>query len=121
MVAVSDSANQAIFVREFMIQQGYAMKPVTMYQDNLSCMALISKGRPSSERTRHMSIRNFWIKDKVEEGEVMIKHLGTKDMFANLLTKPLQGSQFVKERDMLTNWKINEEKEDGHNTKNNVE
>ena len=97
------------------------MKPVIMYQDNLSCMALISKGRPSSERTRHMSIRNFWIKDKVTDGDVVIEHLGTKEMFANLLTKPLQGAQFVKERDMLTNWKIAEEKDDGHSTKDNVE
>jgi hypothetical protein len=121
LVAASDSANQALFIREFLMEQGYKMKPVTIYQDNLSCMALISKGRPSSERTRHMSIRNFWIKDKVVDGDVVIEHLGTKDMFANLLTKPLQGAQFVRERDMLTNWKITEEKEDNHDTKDNVE
>jgi hypothetical protein len=121
LVAASDSANQALFIREFLMEQGYKMKPVTIYQDNLSCMALISKGRPSSERTRHMSIRNFWIKDKVVDGDVIIEHLGTKDMFANLLTKPLQGAQFVRERDMLTNWKSSEEKEDESNTKDNVE
>jgi hypothetical protein len=108
LVATSDSANQALFVREFMIEQGYDMKPVIIYQDNMSCMALIKKGRPSSERTRHMSIRHFWLKDKVVDGEVKIEHLGTSDMYANVLTKPLTGAQFRKERDMITNWTVQE-------------
>ena len=29
---------------------------------------------------------------------------GTKEMYANILTKPLQGSQFVYERESLTGW-----------------
>jgi hypothetical protein len=37
--------------------------------------------------------------------EVTVKHLGTEDMFANILTKPVQGAQFVRERLGLTNWK----------------
>jgi hypothetical protein len=121
LVATSDSANQALFIREFMIQQGYDMKPVTIYQDNMSCMALIQKGKPSSERTRHMSIRHFWLKDKIVDREVKIEHLGTSEMFANVLTKPLSGTQFVKERDMLTNWKVPDEDEINaeENTKDN--
>jgi hypothetical protein len=74
-------------------------------------MALIDKGKPSSERTRHMSIRYFWITDKVKEGEIKIEHLGTDDMVANILTKPIMGSQFMKERRMLTNWEYEEEPE----------
>jgi hypothetical protein len=30
--------------------------------------------------------------------------LGTEDMFANILTKPVQGAQFERERLGLTNW-----------------
>ena len=39
--------------------------------------------------------------------EVIVRHLSTKDMFANVLTKPLQGAQFCadSERDELTNWR----------------
>jgi hypothetical protein len=109
LVAASDSANQALFVRSFLIEQGHDVGPVIMYQDNMSCMALIDKGKPSSERTRHMGIRYFWITDKVREGEIKVEHLGTADMVANVLTKPLMGSQFVEERRMLTNWDYPEE------------
>ena len=74
------------------------------YQDNMSCMALMKKGGPTSERSRHINIRHFWLREKVGESEVIIEHLGTEDMFANVLTKPVQGFQFVKERRGLTNW-----------------
>jgi hypothetical protein len=36
--------------------------------------------------------------------EVVVVHKGTADMYANVLTKPLQGSQFVDERECLTGW-----------------
>lgn len=44
------------------------------------------------------------MKERVDFGEAVIRHLGTKEMFANLLTKPLQGGQFVYERKALTGW-----------------
>jgi hypothetical protein len=79
--------------------QGYQCGPVITYQDNMSCMALVERGRSAAERTRHIDIRYFWVKERVDQGEAIIKHLGTKDMYANLLTKPLQGAQFITERE----------------------
>ena len=40
----------------------------------------------------------------MDKGEAIVKHLGTKLMYANLLTKPLQGSQFITEREGITGW-----------------
>ena len=81
------------------------MGPVIIHQDNMSCMALIKKGGPCSERSCHINIRYFWLCSKVESGEAMVVHLRTEMMFANVLTKPVQGNAFVNERGMLTNWK----------------
>jgi hypothetical protein len=36
-----------------------------------------------------------------------IVHKGTKEMYANILTKPLQGSQYIYERECLTGWTAN--------------
>jgi hypothetical protein len=38
-------------------------------------------------------------------------HKGTSELYANVLTKPLQGNQFVYERGCLTRWPATEEKE----------
>ncbi len=104
LVGLSDTASQAIHLRNFVIAQGYALGPAIIYQDNMSCMALMKRGGPGSERSRHINIRHFWLSEKVADKEVIIEHLGTKKMFANVLTKPVQGAQFVCERDGLTNW-----------------
>jgi hypothetical protein len=75
---------------------------MTVYQDNMSTMALIERGRSAAERTRHIDILYFWLKERLNTGESIIKHLGTEEMYANLLTKPVQGSQFATEREALT-------------------
>jgi hypothetical protein len=41
----------------------------------------------------------------VDGKEVIIEYLGTSEMVANILTKPVRGAQFLKERSMLTNWR----------------
>ena len=104
LVALSDSSNQALHLRNFIIGQGHACGPVTVYQDNMSCMSLIKRDRPAAERTRHIAIKYFWLKEPVDMGEARVKHLGTKFMYANLLTKPLQGAQFKSEREGITGW-----------------
>ena len=104
LVGLSDTATQAIHLRNFLIAQGYKTGPAIIYQDNLSCMSLVKRGGPTSERSRHIGIRYFWVKERVDTGEITIEHLSTEKMFANVLTKPLQGAQFISERSGLTNW-----------------
>ena len=104
LVALSDSVGQLIHAREFVKWQGYEqMHPTEVYQDNMSTIALIKAGRPGNERSRHINIRYFWVKERVDEGVLRITHMPTKMMVANILTKPLQGAQFRSEARMLTN------------------
>ena len=105
LVGLSDTASQAIHLRNFLYDQGYtSVGPAIIYQDNKSCMSLMKRGSPASERSRHIHIRHFWLAERATNGEIVIVHLRTEDMFANVLTKPIQGAQFVKERRGLTNW-----------------
>ena len=104
LVGASDELGKGFHMRRFILNQGHDIGPVTLYQDNLSTMALIDKGKSTSGRTRHVDIRYFWIKERIESGEVIVKHMGTTKMIADAMTKPLQGSEFIRERQALTNW-----------------
>ena len=45
------------------------------------------------------------MKERVDNGEAVILHMRSEAMGpANALTKPLVGSQFIEERQQLTNW-----------------
>jgi hypothetical protein len=48
------------------------------------------------EIMRHVAIRYFWMKDRVDAGEVSLEYKGTKEMVADVNTNPLQGALFNK-------------------------
>ena len=94
LVAVSDMLYMVIWTREFLQAQGYEMGPAVIYQDNMSTIAMAKRGVSNPPRTRHVAIRHFFVKDRVDSGEVMIEHMGMEHMLADGLTKPLQGEHF---------------------------
>jgi hypothetical protein len=103
LIGHSDYATHAIAARDFMIGQGYAMKPLEIRQDNMSTIALVNKGYPASGHSRHINIRYFFLKDLKDRGEIVLTYTPTQDMVADILTKPLQGSLFRRLRDILLN------------------
>ena len=104
LVALSDSTSQIIWTRNFLEEQGFKMGPATVYQDNMSTIALVKNGKSNSDRTRHIAIRFFFISDRITSKEINVEYMPTGEMLADILTKPLQGALFVKLRDKLLNW-----------------
>ena len=103
--ALSDGGSPVIWSRSFLISLGYRVGAAIIHQDNQATIRSINNGRPG-ERSRHIRIRQFWLKEKIDEGEVMIEYLPTEDMPADILTKPKQGKEFVHLRSLLLNWKF---------------
>jgi hypothetical protein len=103
-LGLSDSSNQVIWMRNFLIEQGYSVAPATIYQDNKSTIQMIKNGKSMSERTRHIAVRFFFVADRVASKEIRIEYMPTGMMLADILTKPLQGSLFIRLRNMLLNW-----------------
>ena len=103
LVGVSDFISTALQVREFLTEMGYQQRPTILFQDNMSTMTLMDRGRPASERTRHIYIRHFFIKERIDLGEIEVRHCGTDDMVSDILTKPLCGAKLYKLRDKLLN------------------
>jgi hypothetical protein len=78
-----------------MMAQGYGVTQNFLLQDNKSSMLLEKNGKASSGKcTQHISIQYFFITDRVNMKEVEIEWCPTKEMVADLMTKPLQGSHF---------------------------
>jgi hypothetical protein len=103
-VGVNDTVPQIVWTRNFLQAQGYDMGPSDVYRDNQSAMLLEKNGEASSgRRTRHINIRYLFVTDRVAKGEVIIKYCPTKEMLADFLTKPLQGTPFRQFRDTIMN------------------
>jgi hypothetical protein len=102
VIAASDFLSQTIWTRYFIESQGYAVGSNDYYQDNMSAMLLETNGRASAgQRSRHINIRYFFIKDRIANGDITLLHCPTEQMIADFFTKPLQGHLFRKFRDII--------------------
>ena len=102
-VALSDLVAQAVYQNNFLKAQGYEMGPVIVYQDNNSVIEVTKRGQSSTSRTKHIAIRFNFIRDYISNGDIEIKYMPTKEMIADIFTKPLPGEAFEKLRDKLLN------------------
>ena len=79
----------------FIRAQGYEAECVGLYQDNISTQLLIKNGRMSSgKKTKHIKAKFFFIKDRVDNGEITVIDCIGEGMWADVMTKPLQGQHF---------------------------
>jgi hypothetical protein len=102
LVAVDDMMPSILWTRYFLKSQGYQVNDNIIFQDNKSAMLLERNGKTSSsKRTKHINVRYFFITDRISKGEVRVEWCPTKEMVADFLTKPLQGSAFRRFRDLI--------------------
>ena len=81
LVGVDDLLGYIIWARYFMIKQGYDMDPSLLYQDNMINILLETNRRASSSKwTKHIKVKYFLIKDKVDREEITIEHCPTEQM-----------------------------------------
>ena len=97
----------------FMQSQGYNVEIIKLYQDNESTELLMMNGWFSSKKqTKHIKAKFFFIKDRIVDGEIRVVHCPTKEMWADVLTKPLQEKAFRAVGAKLMNCKVKYKEEE---------
>ncbi len=99
LIALHDRLGEVIWTRYFVECKGYAINERTILQDNVSALLLEKNGRiSSSKRSKHISkVKYFLVKNYYDAGEIDLRYCPTDEMWADVLTKLLQGQKF---RDM---------------------
>jgi hypothetical protein len=102
LIGASDMMPQILWTRYFILSQGLMVNKTILFQDNKSAILMEENGKlSSSQRTRHINIRYFFIKDRITSKEIEVQYCPTDNMLADFHTKPLQGTKFKQFRDML--------------------
>ena len=102
LVAILDALSQILWTREFLLSQSLPVGPATIFQDNKSTIVQATKGRSTSERSRHIKIRYLFVQHYIASNEIRLEYLPTGEMMADILTKPLHGLLFAKFSRQLT-------------------
>jgi len=61
------------------------------------------------KKTKHIKAKFFFIKDRVDDREIKVIDCPTEEMWADIMTKPLQGTAFRVMRAELMNCDVNNE------------
>ena len=104
VVGVDDAMPSVLWCLYFIQEQGYAMTHALIQQDNKSAILLEVNGKmSSSKRTRHIRIKYFFITDRIKQGDIVVEHKPTEEMWIDMQTKPKQGLPYRRDRSMLMN------------------
>ena len=101
---MDDIIAQILWTNYFMRAQGWNIDGTIVYQDNKSAILLENNGKlSSSNRTKHINVRYYFVKDCIERKELTVEFCGTDEMWADFYTKPLQGGKFQQFRNTILN------------------
>ena len=80
LVAADMYMPDMLWTLHFIQEQGYKAECIKLYQDNISAQLLMKNGRFSSgKKTKHIKAKFFFIKDKIDLGELQIVDCPTSD------------------------------------------
>ena len=107
LIALSELTSLALWLDHLYEElTGKTSKPITLYEDNTAVIHIVNNGMSTSDRARHIHIRNNFVNQFVKSGDIYVLHCRTELMIADILTKPLAIPQFVYLRDYLMGYAI---------------
>jgi hypothetical protein len=100
-VAGTSAACQAVWMRRILKDLMHNQEePTTIYCDNKSTIAL-SKNHVFHKKTKHIDTRYHFIRELVNNGELILQHCRSNEQLADIFTKALAQDQFEYLREAL--------------------
>eukprot|EP00794_Sanderia_malayensis_P021071 gene21071-biopygen14635 len=100
-IAASIATQEAIWLRALLADLKFTQDtPTLIEEDNQGAIAM-SKNPKFHGRTKHVDIKCHFIRNKVENKEILLRYCATNDMVADMLTKALSKNLFKRLRTML--------------------
>ena len=95
-IACYEASNHGIWLRNFVtglqIVAGVE-RPLKLFCDNKSAV-MYSNNNRSNTKSKHVDIKFLVVKERVQNGQISIEHIGTDSMVADPLTKGLPPKVF---------------------------
>ena len=106
IIALSDMTSLIMWFQEILTDISGHVPKTTIFEDNMSAIQMVQNGVSSSDRSRHVHIRNMFVEQFVTSGKIDLLHCPTKEMIADMMTKPLPVPLYLYLRDYLLGYKL---------------
>ena len=103
IMAASEASKEAIYLKRFAQELGIADdSPIALSEDNKGARDL-AYNPEHHQRTKHIDRRHFYVREMVENGEIVVPYVNSDDNLADFFTKPLTAKRFFALRDKIMN------------------
>ncbi len=98
-MALGHAIQELLWLRKLLsgISPASTSRPTSILEDNQGAIELVKSTKHHS-RTKHIDVKHHFIKEKVVSGEAVIQYCPTEDMTADIMTKALPATKFLKHR-----------------------
>ena len=100
-VAATSCACQGVWMRRVLEKLGNSQGKCTAVLCDNSSTIKLSKNPVMHRRSKHIDVRFHFLRDLTRDGVVELKHCGTQEQIADIMTKPLKLDVFLKLRKSL--------------------
>ena len=94
MAAIVNCSNIVWFKQLLAGMKVEIKEPIVIYCDNTSAIN-ISKNLVMHSKTKHIAIKYHFLRELVQDKEVKLEYVNTKEQIANIFTKPLPKDVFL--------------------------
>ena len=101
IVAASEATKAVLALRLILRDIGLAIDgPTTLFEDNQAAI-YFANNEATPPRLKHIDLRDNFVRDYVQSGEIRLVKIVSEDNCADLFTKPLPKDAFAKHRDLM--------------------
>ena len=92
-MAITEAVKEAIWLHGLLKDLGVSKKQLNVYSDNQSAIHL-AKNQVFHSRTKHIDVRYHFVREILEEEEILLQKIDTKENPADMLTKVVTRAKF---------------------------
>ena len=90
---MAEAVKEAIWLQGLMDDLGINQDVLKVHCDSMSAIYL-AKNQVYHARTKHIDVKYHFVRDVLEDGDIGVKQIYTKDNLADMLTKVIPGVKF---------------------------
>ena len=99
-MSLTEASKEAIHLNNLAAEMGFYQEKIIILNDNQAAQSLV-KNPVISSKSKHISIKEHFIRDVVLSGKIEIHYEETEEMVADIFTKALQKNRHIYLRECL--------------------
>ena len=103
IMALSEAAKEGVYLDRFLSDLGCPGRSLMELKSDNNAARDLAYNPEHHERTKHIERRHFYVRELVENQQLVVPYVATSENMADFFTKPLTAGDFFRHRNAIMN------------------